>query len=521
MGAALGLMGLALGVPDAAGQIYVDDDAPPGGDGLSWQTAFRDVQDALDALHGLPKPRVHIAQGRYWPSPTWVDDRRSFVLGDLGLTSGMTIAIRAGYAGLAGPGDPDEFNPAQYITIFDGDINQDDIPGDDWSRRENSNTVFLIDSDVPVVVALSGVTIMNGMGRSWDYFSSGGGAAIRSLGPVALQLTDSRLFNNSARSGGALFANEGRIVAMRCVFEDNDALYGGAASITGEAGAEFDLCIFRRNRAAFGGAVYGSMQPEGQGEIRLGTCLLTGNEASSLGGGVCAIGGTLILAGCTLWDNQAGEAAAVFAQTSWGRISSSIVWGQSAPPLIELAGTRFFRSRVTVDENIIRGGLDGIGLTSEGVVPRIRDISGNDPLLVDPVGPDGVRATGDEDFNPTPTSHAIDSGNSNYQYGFPDIDLDGDPRELGDIDIGAYEMRCLADLTGSSDPADPEYGIPDGEVNSADYDYFLAAFERGDPRMDLSGSTDPADPRYNRPDGVVDMTDFFRFLDDLANPCYP
>ena len=27
--------------------IYVDDDAPAGGDGTSWQTAFRDVQDAI------------------------------------------------------------------------------------------------------------------------------------------------------------------------------------------------------------------------------------------------------------------------------------------------------------------------------------------------------------------------------------------------------------------------------------------------------------------------------------------
>jgi len=32
-----------------ADTIFVDDDAPLGGDGLSWETAFNDLQDAIAA----------------------------------------------------------------------------------------------------------------------------------------------------------------------------------------------------------------------------------------------------------------------------------------------------------------------------------------------------------------------------------------------------------------------------------------------------------------------------------------
>ena len=40
---------------NASGKIiYVDDDAPPGGDGRSWQTAYRYSQDALQEGEPLP-----------------------------------------------------------------------------------------------------------------------------------------------------------------------------------------------------------------------------------------------------------------------------------------------------------------------------------------------------------------------------------------------------------------------------------------------------------------------------------
>ncbi|MCC6284783.1 MAG: hypothetical protein IT439_05700 [Phycisphaerales bacterium] len=79
---------------------------------------------------------------------------------------------------------------------------------------------------------------------------------------------------------------------------------------------------------------------------------------------------------------------------------------------------------------------------------------------------------------------------------------------------------CPADLSGSTDPNDPSYGVPDGNVDSSDFFYFLDQFVAGNLAVaDLSGSSDPNDPSYGVPDGTVDSSDFFYFLDIFVQGC--
>ena len=53
-------------VPSAlATRYYVDDDAAPGGDGLSWSTAFDALDDALAIIQ--PGDRIWLAEGHYVP----------------------------------------------------------------------------------------------------------------------------------------------------------------------------------------------------------------------------------------------------------------------------------------------------------------------------------------------------------------------------------------------------------------------------------------------------------------------
>src|SRR5438477_11009484 len=48
--------------------LYVDDDAPAGGDGLQWASAFHFLQDALDAARRMPAIKeIRVAQGTYLP----------------------------------------------------------------------------------------------------------------------------------------------------------------------------------------------------------------------------------------------------------------------------------------------------------------------------------------------------------------------------------------------------------------------------------------------------------------------
>ncbi|MBX3365161.1 MAG: hypothetical protein KF866_10375 [Phycisphaeraceae bacterium] len=79
---------------------------------------------------------------------------------------------------------------------------------------------------------------------------------------------------------------------------------------------------------------------------------------------------------------------------------------------------------------------------------------------------------------------------------------------------------CPADLSGAVDPNDPNYGVPDGVVDAADFFYYLDQFVAGNLAVaDLTGSVDPNDPSYGVPDGMLDAADFFYYLDLFVAGC--
>ncbi len=81
-------------------------------------------------------------------------------------------------------------------------------------------------------------------------------------------------------------------------------------------------------------------------------------------------------------------------------------------------------------------------------------------------------------------------------------------------------LACRADLSGSSDPNDPGYGVPDGVLDISDFFYYLDQFVAMNFAVaDLSGSSDPNDPGYGVPDGMIDISDFFYYLDTFVAGC--
>jgi len=84
----------------------------------------------------------------------------------------------------------------------------------------------------------------------------------------------------------------------------------------------------------------------------------------------------------------------------------------------------------------------------------------------------------------------------------------------------AVQTGCPADLTGSADPNNPAYGIPDGFADASDFFYYLDRFAAGDlGTADLTGSADPNNPAYGTPDGTLDASDFFFYLGLFAQGC--
>ncbi|MEE8153571.1 MAG: integrin alpha [Phycisphaerales bacterium] len=64
---ALIAMLLLSSIAHGGGLLFVDDDAPPGGDGKSWDTAYRFVADALVAAGKGQVGEIRVAQGVYQP----------------------------------------------------------------------------------------------------------------------------------------------------------------------------------------------------------------------------------------------------------------------------------------------------------------------------------------------------------------------------------------------------------------------------------------------------------------------
>ncbi|MBX3365159.1 MAG: hypothetical protein KF866_10365 [Phycisphaeraceae bacterium] len=91
---------------------------------------------------------------------------------------------------------------------------------------------------------------------------------------------------------------------------------------------------------------------------------------------------------------------------------------------------------------------------------------------------------------------------------------------INSYQIDGQVAGCRGDLSGSSDPNSPDYGVPDGQIDSSDFFYFLDQFAAGNLSVaDLSGSTDPNDPGYGVPDGQLDASDFFFYLDLFVAGC--
>jgi hypothetical protein len=139
--------------------LYVDDDAAPGGDGSSWSTAYRFLQDALAILPGGVN-EVRVAQGTYLP------DRRAASPGGTGdraatfqLNSG--VAIVGGFAGIGTP-DPDARDIALFTTVLSGDLIGDDgPPGSFVNNAENSRNIVTA-SNTDLSAVLDGFTLTGG-----------------------------------------------------------------------------------------------------------------------------------------------------------------------------------------------------------------------------------------------------------------------------------------------------------------------------------------------------------------------
>ena len=317
-------LGLLLLQPLAAracggGVICVDADAPTGGNGQTWGTAYKYLQDALAAATGGSE--IWVAEGLYKPA-TSVNRNASFGI------PASNVALYGGFAGVET--NRDQRNWETNVTVLSGDLGGDD-PTDkygvvlDWSDivTGSNNVYYVVQANGVSNVVLDGFTITGGYNNisGWDVGAGlfptycnnmtlrnlvfQGNRAFGAGGAVYFYegthtLTDVDFIGNAASSaGGVYFREPGGATLTRVRFHYNDALGNSGWGIGGGLRDDGNLSPmaltdveFISNTASYsgGGAFFAS-------RCTISQALFQGNTATETGGGMADEG-----AGCDLTD---------------------------------------------------------------------------------------------------------------------------------------------------------------------------------------------------------------------------
>jgi hypothetical protein len=422
-----------------AGQsiVFVDDSAPSGGDGTDWDTAFDDLQAALDLANASAAvTEVWVARGTYTPSRE------------------------------KSPGNPASaaFELVDGVAIFGGFVGNEtslDSRVLPTGSDEKSQLNGLLPNGSHVNHVVTAFDVDGSAGTILDGF--------------VIEEGNASGFSAVDQRGGGLHIEGGSPVIRNCVVQQNSASKGGGVAIVSSS-PTFDRCEFSFNStfseqssaAAYGGAFYS----ENSTPV-VTHCLFTrniantigedGGDADSRGGAVFTTGGHVRLINCTFYDNlviaQAeegfntfafgdvtGHGGAVYADGGLDVLSStftenevftasdteyenalgsavfgtpssdvlvvnSILWGNFVPAATALLGA------VDVTFSCIEGGLPGNGNIS------------NNPMLI--LGQD-VRIEAESPCVNTGDDDALPAG--------LETDIVGNPRRNGVVDMGSYEV---------------------------------------------------------------------------------
>lgn len=265
----------------AQGQVYyVDIAAPPQGDGLAWQSAFRDLQDALAIAQGGDEIRV--ARGVYRPDRGNGDRTARFQLQP-------GIRLLGGYAGVSQT-DPGARDPVAFQTTLSGDIG---VPG---TNTDNTYRIVVADNCDPNTL-LDGFTITEGNADGPSPNSQGAGL---SCSGGSLVVNDCRFTNNVGNSGGALSAaSVGLLSITNCRFISNTSGGNGGAILLFGTGSSLADCYFQNNYAPLSGGAVANLS----GTQSLIRCTFYDNQGLLFGGGVYNNNGSGPVVDCVFRSN--------------------------------------------------------------------------------------------------------------------------------------------------------------------------------------------------------------------------
>ena len=262
--------------------LFVDADAPAGGDGLGWDSAYHDLQAALedagvrnaDSVAENDVEQIWIAEGVYRPS----DNQR---WPGFSLVDGVTL-----YGGFCGTETALEGRDwSAHATTLSGDI------GAIGDRYDNAYSVVYCGADIEAGV--DGVSIVDGNANGsysdvHPEFGSGGGIC----NSGTLTVTNSTVSGNEARSYGGGIYNGGSLTVTNSPVLENAANEGGG--VYNDGTMTVTNVTLSENAALYGGGICNS------GTLTVTNSTVSGNAAELDAAGGISKSGTPAIANSTL-----------------------------------------------------------------------------------------------------------------------------------------------------------------------------------------------------------------------------
>lgn len=345
----------------AQSTYYVDATSPPNGDCLSWNTACRDLQLALDlAVSG---DQIWVASGSYRPSRLTSDaDPRSATFQ---LVNG--VAILGGFAG--GESDLSQRNPAVNVARLTCDLNGDD--GGSGSNAENCYHIITA-TDVDASTFVDGLTLTRANANGDCCTNDRGGGLLISNGSPRIAHCTFR--DISALLGAGIYIASGSPTIEHCSFNSNDANAGGGVYIGVGASATIHHSSFTNNSAVLRG---GAISAFSGNAVTIDSCSFVANTAS-IGGALFEDGSTMTVSDSRFERNAApgtgdsGRGGAVYGGLEPGASYERCVF------LANTAGTEGGAARIQGNQSFFHSVFLGNRADVRGGAVHL---DGNDPVF--------------------------------------------------------------------------------------------------------------------------------------------
>jgi hypothetical protein len=485
----------------SAATLYVDINAPGGGDGLSPSTPWNNLQTALTSANS--GDTIRIAQGTYKPTTT-TDRTVSFVI------SSKELILEGGWINSSGTWS---HSPVTAVTILSGNI------GSTGSATDNSYTVLKLShsSATNSGTQIRHLTIRDGYADNNNDATqrAGGGVRITAGAPRFdyVKITNNVVgasFNSSTSLGAGVYISGASPVFTRCTVENNTMAFdnwgkGAGLYSTGASSVSLIDCTIRNNtKPVRGGGVMASESATNSNSLTMVNCLVTDNAVGVPcteepggpscpvveGGGICIEGSSSFapaasIINCSIVYNESpkqGAGIAVVGASATGTtrtLHNCILWGNQHGIFngdqIYLGGVGGGTLSVRYSDVQDRTG-QGVNVASGTLDWGSPDTSiDSNPLFVSTTTPDYRLQCGSPCINTADATTTVIpadtfdlNANSDTTERTPDLDLN--PRIITRADMGAYETqfdRCEADISG------PTVGQPDGDVGVPDLLYLI------------------------------------------------